>query len=86
VLKDQQAFVTDAAKTMVEQSMKDCKRIFRSIKRQIRKKADSARVGPVRWLFRRKRAEELHRKMESLKSFLSLILQVIQVGRKIQAE
>lgn len=87
VVKAQHGFLTDEAEKMVQRSMKDCKRVFKAINRRIRKRKDAEhaeRAGPIRWLFRRKRAEELRRKMETLKSLLSLMLQVVQVGKKIE--
>ncbi|EXJ83281.1 hypothetical protein A1O1_06900 [Capronia coronata CBS 617.96] len=84
VLKTQKGSFTDEAEKMVESSMKDCKRLCKTIRRQVRRKKES--LVPVRWLFKKKRAEELKRRMDALRSVLGLMLQVVQMGRKIESD
>ncbi|KAJ4504163.1 hypothetical protein HRR83_008590 [Exophiala dermatitidis] len=84
VLKAQKGFFTDEAVKMVEASMKDCKRLFRTIRRQIRRKKDN--LLPIRWLFKKRRAEELKRRMDALRGVLGLMLQVVQMGKRIEAD
>ncbi|KAL2432900.1 hypothetical protein ABEF95_001115 [Exophiala dermatitidis] len=84
VLKVQKGFFTDEAMKMVDASMKDCKRLFRTIRRQIRRKKDN--LLPIRWLFKKRRAEELKRRMDALRGVLGLMLQVVQMGKRIEVD
>ncbi|EXJ76867.1 hypothetical protein A1O3_10512 [Capronia epimyces CBS 606.96] len=84
VLKAQKGFFTDEAEKMVVSSMSDCKRLFRSIRRQIKRKEKS--LVAFRWLFRKTKAEELKRRMDALRGLLGLMLQVMQIGRKVESD
>jgi hypothetical protein len=81
VLKVQEGFYTDDAVRIVEATLKDCKAVFKQIRSKIKFKQRS--TAGLRWLFKKSRAKELKSRMEALKSSMSLILQVVQLGRKV---
>jgi hypothetical protein len=80
VLKAQEGFYTDVAVRIVHATMKECKGVFKEIRSAIKMKQRSSVA--VKWLFKKSKAEELKRRMEALKSSLSLVLQVVQLGKK----
>lgn len=83
-LKAQRGSFTNEAEKMIDSSMKDCKRLLKTIRRQVKRKKES--MVAFRWLFRKKRAEELKRRMDALRGVLGLMLQVVQLGKKFESE